>query len=175
MEASNPYAAPASEVRDIIPPEEAVQLAGRLERLGAYILDALIGGVMVYLPAIVIVGPASLVGILQNPQTANTSAFMGGLGAAVVGLLVWLGITIHLVRKNGQTIGKRILDIKVARKDGSRASLGRIFWMRNVIIVLLSAIPFVGFVVALLDNLLIFRASRQCLHDQIADTIVIAA
>ena len=51
----------------------------------------------------------------------------------------------------------------------------RIIWLRNVVIWLLSMIPFLGVVVGLLDALFIFGESRQCLHDKIADTIVIKA
>ena len=34
-------------------------------------------------------------------------------------------------------------------------------------------IPVVGMFIPFVDALLIFRSSNQCLHDQIADTIVI--
>jgi uncharacterized RDD family membrane protein YckC len=71
--------------------------------------------------------------------------------------------------RNGQSIAKKLLKIKVVRSDGSRASLGRIFWLRNVVNGLLSIIPAYGIV----DVLFIFGESRQCLHDKIADTIVI--
>ena len=36
-------------------------------------------------------------------------------------------------------------------------------------------VPFIGGVYALVDCLLIFRASHKCLHDNIADTIVVKA
>jgi len=55
--------------------------------------------------------------------------------------------------------------------DGSRASLGRIIVLRNVLNSLLGIIPLYGFV----DALLIFGDKRQCVHDKIADTIVIKA
>jgi uncharacterized RDD family membrane protein YckC len=69
--------------------------------------------------------------------------------------------------------------IKVARKDGSRASLGRIFWLRNVVNTLvgmvLLIVPFVGGLYSLIDALMIFGEQRRCCHDYIADTIVIRA
>ena len=37
-----------------------------------------------------------------------------------------------LVQRNAQTIGKKLMGIKVARKDGSRATLARIFLLRKV-------------------------------------------
>ena len=77
--------------------------------------------------------------------------------------------------RGSQSIAKKLLDIKVVRSDGSRASVSRIIWLRNSVIWLLSLVPLLGAVVALLDVLFIFGESRQCLHDKIADTIVIKA
>ena len=76
-----------------------------------------------------------------------------------------------LVARYGQTMGKRVLEIKVVRSDGSQASLGRIFWLRNVVNGLLGIIPLYG----IIDTLLIFGVRRQCIHDLIADTIVVRA
>lgn len=68
-------------------------------------------------------------------------------------------------------MGKRLLEIRVVRSDGSQASLGRIFWLRNVVNVLLGIIPLYG----IIDVLLIFGVRRQCIHDSVADTIVVRA
>jgi len=72
-------------------------------------------------------------------------------------------------------VGKRALGIRIVRSSGERASLGRIFALRYLPVTLLGAIPYLGPVFSLVDILLIFRDSRQCLHDQIADTIVVKA
>jgi uncharacterized RDD family membrane protein YckC len=84
-------------------------------------------------------------------------------------------ITIVLVHRNGQTIGKKLVGIKVVRTNGARASLGRIFWLRNVVNGIPQVIPFVGYIYMLVDHLFIFGDKRQCLHDKIADTIVVTA
>jgi uncharacterized RDD family membrane protein YckC len=96
---------------------------------------------------------------------------IGGLLLMLVGLIVWASFTILYVRRNGQTIAKKFLGIKVVRSDGSPASLGRIFWLRNVVNALIGIVPLYG----LIDHLFIFGESRQCLHDKIADTMVIKA
>jgi hypothetical protein len=57
------------------------------------------------------------------------------------------------------------------RTDGTPASLGRVWWLRNVVNGLISIIPLYGFI----DTLFIFGESRQCLHDKLADTIVVKA
>jgi uncharacterized RDD family membrane protein YckC len=90
---------------------------------------------------------------------------------AFVGFIVWIWFTILYVARNGQTIAKKWLGIKVVRSDGSKASLGRIFWLRNVVNALLGIIPFYS----LIDPLVIFGDARQCVHDKIADTIVVVA
>ena len=93
----------------------------------------------------------------------------------LAGMLAYAVITIILVHKNGQTIGKKLLGIKVVRSDGARASLGRIFWLRNVVNALPSMIPVVGGFYFFVDSFFIFSESNQCVHDKIADTIVVKA
>jgi len=73
------------------------------------------------------------------------------------------------VVRNSQSIGKKIMHIKVVRSDGTPVTLGRLFWLRNVVNGLISIVPLYG----LIDALFIFGESRQCLHDKIADTIVV--
>jgi hypothetical protein len=42
-------------------------------------------------------------------------------------------------------------------------------------VTIVSAVPVVGPVLVLADALWIFRADRRCLHDRIADTVVVDA
>lgn len=173
MQDSNPYAPPSAPVRDMPPVDTAVELAGRGARLGAYLLDSLIWGILCFAPVAFLVGAGGLIGPNATP---NYAAFLGTAGlAALPGFVILTVITVWLVVRNGQTIGKKIVGIKVVRSNGDKAGLGRIFWLRNVVVILLSLIPIAGGVISLVDALLIFRQSRQCLHDQIADTIVIQA
>lgn len=172
----NPFAPPKAEVADIAQ-QHGLALAGRGVRLGAYILDAIIAGLIIDVPfAVVLVGTAGTGGFRPGMGIGallamSTTAILAGLA----GMVVWAWITIVLVRRNGQTIAKRLLSIKVVRKDGSRASLGRIFWLRNVVNTLIAMVPLIGALYALADILMIFSESRQCIHDRIADTIVIRA
>lgn len=175
MDTNNPYAPPAAPVRDIAPEGSSLELAGRGARLGATLLDGLVLALLCYVPVVVAIDWREL---LRNPENPDMVAvFMNGkvLLAALPGLVIFAAITIWLVLKNGQTIGKKLVGIKVVRTDGSRAGLGRLFWLRNVVINAIGFIRIVGGLVALIDILLIFRQSRKCLHDQIADTIVIKA
>ena len=166
---ANPYAPPQAEVRDTVAQGEA-ELAGRGERLGAAILDGLIGGVVVGAPLFIGADfDAISAGGLWN-AFSSTGMILAGIGA-----LILIGITAYLVYKNGQTIGKKIVGIKVVRSDFSRASVARIFWLRNFVNGIPGAIPYLGNVYGLVDHLFIFGERRQCVHDKIADTVVIKA
>jgi uncharacterized RDD family membrane protein YckC len=166
----NPYAPPRAAVRDVVVPTDKLVLAERGTRLGADILDTIIGVGMSF-------GPAFVFGIVGTAAAASPDASRGtgimtlGLVLSLVGLLAWLGLTFRFLSLNGQSIGKKIVGIKIVRKDGTRASLGRIFFLRNLVIRAVSLIPMFTFV----DALFVFSESRQCLHDRLADTIVVVA
>lgn len=167
---TNPYAPPQAAVLDIDDPRATTTLADRATRLGAVILDGLIFMAMVYLPLILTVGMTAMrpAGTRVDP---DFTLVMVGFAVAGAGLIAWSWLTIVYVIRNGQSIGKKLTGIKVVRSDGSRATLGRIFWLRNVVNSLLGLIPFY----VVIDALFIFADSRQCLHDKIADTIVVKA
>jgi uncharacterized RDD family membrane protein YckC len=101
------------------------------------------------------------------------------VGVAIIMLLAWTVLTTILVARNGQTVGKKLVGIKVVRSDGSKAGINRLTWLRNVVNALPSLIPVVGLVAGpvywIVDSLFIFGDARQCVHDRIADTIVIRA
>jgi uncharacterized RDD family membrane protein YckC len=180
----NAYAPPRSVVAD---PSSAsadgeLELAGRGVRLGAFVIDAvLLFGALG--PAYAAAVRAMMLNIGSDGVSsggsaaffsalANTGAWLyGGLALASIIAIV----NAVLVHRNGQSIGKHWLGIKVLRKDGSRAGLARIFWLRNVVNGLFGYIPVVGRLYGLVDALLIFRADRRCCHDLIADTIVVRA
>jgi uncharacterized RDD family membrane protein YckC len=153
-------------------PDEVAALAGRGARLGAASLDSVIAMCLIYGPLLLgaLIGRLMGIGFEDGNEAAATVFGIGGIGA-LIGLIVWIVITWRLVSRNGQTIAKKMLNIKVVRRDGSPASLGRIFWLRNVVNGLLGIIPLYG----LVDILFIFADDRQCLHDKLADTMVVEA
>ena len=75
----------------------------------------------------------------------------------------------------GGTLGKKLLGLRIVRTDGSRAGFVRLFFGRAGVAVVPAFVPLLGSLWALVDMLVIFRESRQCLHDQIADTMVVTA
>jgi len=173
----NQYAPPKSTVADVADRADAFEKAGRGVRLGAFLLDSLISGIWLA-PAYF----AAFAALARMPRGQNPLALWGALAATgwlftlgVLGSLAMLVITAVLVYRNGQTIAKKLLGIKVVRTDGSKATLSRIFWLRNVVNSLITVIPFIGALYVFADFLWIFGEQRRCLHDYIADTIVIRA
>jgi uncharacterized RDD family membrane protein YckC len=167
---TNPYAPPVAVVRDIADPSVLAVAADRATRLGAMLLDSIIFGGLVYLPVLL----AALVGqgMVTTDGAEGLNAIFGvGAVAGIVGLAIWCWFTIKYIKLNGQSIAKKLLGIRVVRTDGSAASLGRIFWLRNVVNAVISIVP----LYSLIDGLFIFGESRQCLHDKIAGTIVLKA
>ena len=166
---SNPYAPPRARVRDVARPKAALVPAERSTRLGAAIVDGLIFSVMVYGP--LLVGTAvAMAGAESGNQAAGTMALLA-LGLTLVGFIVWTWMTLKQMGATGQSLAKKYFNIKVVRSDGSPASLGNLIWKRNVVNWLLSIIP----VYAIIEVLFIFGEDRRCLHDKIADTIVVQA
>jgi uncharacterized RDD family membrane protein YckC len=164
---------------------EPGSLAERGTRLLAASIDELIL-LGTFLPMVFGAVPAILAMVSggTDPELIDTGdvvrAMLRGPGTivTVVALIAWCVITAWLVAANGQSIGKRLVGIKVVRTDGSRASFARIFLLRNVVNGLPASLsfiglPYVGWLYQLVDPLLIYQQSRQCLHDRIADTVVV--
>ena len=165
----NPYEAPTSVVDD---PSvgEYQELADRGARLAAKILDGLIGiGGIGIMAAIMI--PVALT---QGDSASKTRFIMVALlGVALtLGVLAW---NLTWLYRYGQTIGKRIVKIKIVRSDGDRASLGRILGLRIILVTILESIPFLGGLFSLVNICFIFRDDRRCIHDLMADTVVVKA
>ncbi len=171
MNYQNPYQAPSSAVADMAY-DGQLEAADRGTRLVAVILDALIGGGVVGILAAIAI-PA-----LLSTRRGSTDGAAVGLVlvfvmlAAFLGIFIWNLVWIH---KYGQTIGKRIMNVRIVRNDATRAGLARIFFLRMMVPGIIGAIPIVGPLFTLVDICFIFRDDRRCIHDLIADTVVVKA
>ena len=159
---ANPYAAPQAPVH--IQEVRKVRPAGRGARLGAAILD----NVFVSGPAI---AAAVLLPIMKNSGSQIGSVAVGLL--LVGGMLAVVGFDVYFLHRDGQTLGKKAVGIRVLRSDTSHCELWRIVLLRFLPLALLGAIPKIGVGISLIDALMIFGSERRCLHDLIADTIVV--
>ena len=170
MEERNFYAAPQAEIgpeRPIKPWQGQGQMATRMQRLGAYFLDMLAFTVL-YIPLVVALA-------MVDDGNVSDAAFAGLFGIFGLAVLALLGINLYLLYKNGQTIGKKLVGIKIVRSDMvSRASLKRIVFMRALPVWLVAnLVPCLGSMAVLANYLAIFSAEQRCGHDYIADTHVV--
>lgn len=165
--AANRFAPPAAHVDDIAASGSRA-LAGRGARLLAVIIDGLLGGAVFW-----IISLATPFNVFRPDVSAGMALLLGE--TLIVGFLIFLVLNGYLLHTRGQTIGKLAMKIRVVRSDGSAASLLRLAGLRYLVNNVLTLIPLVGWLYGLVDALMIFRDSRKCLHDNIADTIVVKA
>ena len=79
-----------------------------------------------------------------------------------------------LLTLRGQSIGKLLTGIQIVRaQDQSRAGFVKAVMLRWFLFAVISSMQFIGLPLMLGDILLIFRSDRRCLHDLVADTMVI--
>ena len=162
-QAPNPFAPPLAEVADIA--VAGSEQARRSTRLVAAIVDGIILGAVFWVVFFLLFEE------LINPAAGFWVLPLYTLG----GFVMFILINGFLLDKHGQTVGKKLLGLRIVRSDGSRTTLARLVGLRYGVGYLIGAVPMAGSLYALVDVLLIFRASNKCLHDNIADTIVIKA
>ena len=173
----NRFAPPKAQIAEPGSLTDGPVLAGRGMRLLAAFLDGILISVVIW-PLYFVFGGASLMTAAYVPGGAPPSPFsmMGAMFMALLPGYVVAGIvqgwSLHAF---GGTLGKKLLGLRIVRTDGSRAGFVRLFFGRAGVAVVPAFVPLLGSLWALVDMLVIFRESRQCLHDQIADTIVVTA
>ena len=172
----NPYAPPTADIHQgvQVDPQGQYVLAERGTRLGAIIVD--------YLLALASMLPAGVVASFllftnrDNFQSEESKWMLIG-SLCMMGLMV-LGFAIYqmyLISTTGQSLAKRWMGIKIVRLDGSPVGFVHGVLLRSFVIGALGGIPFVGWIVGIVDPLMIFGEERRCLHDHIAGTRVIVA
>lgn len=162
------FAPPQAHVEDVVPDEPA--LAGRGARLGAAIIDALLAGAAGWAAAML----PPFQGLIQkHMQAAEQGIWTWNPTALLIGIPIFLLIQGWTLHTRGQTLGKLLLKLRIVRTDGSKVSALRMFGVRYGIGTLTGVVSGLSMIYGILDALLIFRESRQCLHDTLADTKVI--
>ena len=165
--AQNRFAPPVADVADLPNPDGSAVLAGRGARLGAAIIDGLVGSLIFC----AIVLPMYGVRMFGNLRFG----FMPYLPGLALYYVVFLALQGWFLYQTSQTVGKKLVGLRIVRADGSHAALGRLLGLRMAVTFALTQVPYLGKLFSLLDCLWIFGAPRRCLHDLIADTIVVTA
>ena len=145
------------------------ELAGRGRRLGAYLIDLIIAGIVLGVLAVLNLG-ISLEDVARDPMTQQMST-AGGIAY----LVIFMVINGYLLVTKGQTLGKLALGIRIvdAVSNGAATAV-KILGLRYVLVMLVAAIPIIGGLLGLIDFLFIFREDRRCVHDLIAGTKVVS-
>jgi uncharacterized RDD family membrane protein YckC len=147
--------------------------AGRWQRLGAAILDSLIGFLFA-IPGCVLLFMAGAIG--PHSGAGNPAFMIAGFGALGLAVLVLLVIQIYLLTTRGQTIGKKLLGIRIVTfDDETNPGFVKAVLLRVIINGIIGSIPVAGPIYSLVDICFIFRDDRRCIHDLIAGTKVVDA
>ena len=168
---------------------DEMALASPGKRIAAYLINGLIGSVA-YIP--MIWGAMSMSGSYaaamdpENPVQMEPSGFaMGMIGLGSV--LIWADLIFQavLMSKTGQSLGKRIMKIKVVNEDGDNPGFAGTVAMReivpNLVLTVVGMIPFLGIIaqlgfwIACLVMLFLVDRDRRTLQDMIAKTYVVDA
>jgi len=160
----NPYAPPSANLE--VKKSGEIVLASRGKRLLAAIIDTLIS-IAVTLPVMYFTGGWSA--LMAGQQTPYLYTIKVGL----FGIVVFIIIHGKLLQKYGQTVGKRMVGIRIADLDGNLPTIKRHILPRYAFTTILAYIPAVGSFLSLIDCLFIFSKRKQCVHDHVAKTIVV--
>ncbi len=148
--------------------EVTSNLASRWKRVGGVLIDGMI--------SLVILVPIMLAtGVLQRSFKGQKMTIGEQLGFAAAGWVLFLAINGYLLFHKGQTIGKLAVKTKIVDLDGNVPSFGKLLLLRYFILGVVAQIPFIQFMVGLVDAVFIFGKERRCLHDYMAGTRVVNA
>lgn len=145
---------------------QSVELASRWSRLGASLIDGVIGGVL-SIPLL------SYFDVWEKIDENGNLPFSTTITITLIGIIFFLLINGYLLSKYGQTIGKKLLDIKIVDLNGDISEFNSLIAKRYVPVWVVSQIPVIGGILAIIDVLFIFREDKRCIHDLIAGTRVV--
>lgn len=140
-------------------------LATRLSRLGASLIDGLIM-MSVTVPLMFVTGGFD--GMMEGRQPGLAYSLVMFL----VSVVIFVAINYRLLVSRGQTVGKKMLGIKITDLQGQVPS-GAALIKRYLVYFLVPQVPFVGAALSFINLAFIFGESRRCVHDLAAETRVV--
>ena len=144
-----------------------VELASRIRRFFASSIDAII---QLFLAIPFFIYSGQLEAISKGFKPDFDTAIVNGL----FGFVVYLLLNGYFLKTYGQTVGKKLLSIRIASKEGSVPHVKQSIGLRFVPLYVCTLIPILN-VLLVIDPLFIFRKDRKCLHDLVAGTQVVKA
>lgn len=179
--AENPYAATSTPLDKSAESVGDSILASRFKRFVARLVDDLLTVVVVVVSLLVFLGPSETMNILLGSDAEelvfDPMIFLLDLSGSTFIILIF-GIVItfvlqgYLLHQYGQTIGKRLLGIKIVENEsGQKPTLMRTFVIRECGMSVLG----LSMLLNLINVLWIFGPPRKCLHDYWSSTKVVNA
>jgi uncharacterized RDD family membrane protein YckC len=149
-------------------------LASRRSRLAAALLDRGIPLLILVIATVVATGDySSSAGAKPPLYRRGLTIILPGRGAVWCVGVFELAQAI-LITLRGQTLGKMLLGIRIARvEDDHNPGFFRGVFLRSWLIAFLALAPVIGWVLALIDLVFIFRAPKRCIHDYVSGTRVV--
>jgi uncharacterized RDD family membrane protein YckC len=164
--------------------QQHAQLAGFGQRLGGYVLDYILYGllaILLMIPGLAMAGTA-VQGCEVLEYTDGTAEFvcddgspawgllLGGGGLVILGLLVVAVLYIRALGRTGQTWGRKIAGVRVVRQDnGQPIGVGKAF----------GRALFAGFISGQIFALgylwMIWDDRNQTWHDKVVGSVVVKA
>lgn len=131
----NIYHSTQVEVATAIENDEEVELATAVQRIVAWIINRVIE-VVLMIPAFgliiaLVLKSSGGTSDFENMETMFAS-LLGGLGLVMVLYLIYGGIQLYFMCKYGQSIGKKLMKIRVVRENGDVAGFVHNVLLREV-------------------------------------------
>lgn len=179
MSMENPYEAPASEIR------ESLEIGGapgphNYASLGDRFLGSFIDGVI---NISIFLGVLYLTGLAMIADSGDDADFWEIVGhenimvdtlAYILSILIYIAVQWPFWSASSQSIGKKVMKTQIVNFDGTPTDVKTIAFKRVALFQVLGLIPAkIGDWITIIDILFIFRADRNCLHDDVAKTRVI--
>jgi len=168
----------------VIPAQRGTRLAARVIDWSLEFVVA-IPGVTIIGPEVVKVAMAMSKGETPNFDQLDVPRLALGTSLLFGAWLVLLVVQVWMLSKRGQSIGKRLMSVRIVRfADQAAPGIVHAWLLREVpmtaIGILLGFLPFIGpFLIRpafhLTDWCMIFRDDQRCLHDLMAGTKVVRA
>ena len=147
---------------------EPNQLASRGKRLAAAVVD-----VFIFFPLVLLIAqPLGLINI-SDPAKMQGFNLDQTMQLFIIGQVLFLLVQGYLLHTQGQTIGKKMLKIRIVSLDDELLGIGQLYFVRYLTFSLIAQIPIIGAFISMVNVLFIFGQDRRCLHDRLAGTKVI--
>jgi len=137
-----------------------------INRIVAIIIDNVILWVVMFVISLPLGMGTMMMGSVMNPMAAAQLAGASMI-VSILGILIGLGYFVYFEGTTGQTIGKKIVNIKVVREDGKPMD-----YMTALVRTVLRVIDGIGFYIV---GLIVLLASKdkQRIGDMAAKTLVV--